>query len=128
MRISDWSSDVCSSDRTGTSLGSSSTGCYCNKERSVELSGAGTLATLPGGDIKSALGGGYRTNRLDFFAGIGNSQNFSRAQDSRYVYAEVSLPIFGSAMSIRGVDRLNVSGPVRYEAYRSEQHTYELQS
>src|SRR3546814_10914820 len=111
MRISDWSSDVCSSDLemsgrsrsyaiapslewvvnggwrlslvgtiaqdrtrfrndafTGTSLGSSSTGCYCNKERSVELSGAGTLATLPGGDIKSALGGGYRTNRLDFFA------------------------------------------------------------
>src|SRR3546814_2620554 len=60
---------------TGTSLGSSSTGCYCNKERSVELSGAGTLATLPGGDIKSALGGGYRTNRLDFFAGIGNSQD-----------------------------------------------------
>src|SRR3546814_15837933 len=55
---------------TGSSLGSSSTGCYCNKQRSVELSGAGTLATLPGGDIKSALGGGYRTNRLDFFAGI----------------------------------------------------------
>src|SRR3546814_2768968 len=50
-------------------------------------------------------------------AGIGNSQNFSRAQDSRYVYAEVSLPIFGSAMSIRGVDRLNVSGAVRYEDY-----------
>src|SRR3546814_13461810 len=42
----------------------------------------------------------------------------STRTDTRFPYTTLCRsPIFGSAMSIRGVDRLNVSGAVRYEDY-----------
>ena len=83
----------------------------------MELSGnGGPLATLPGGEVKAALGAGYRINSLNFFAGDGNSQNFTRSQDSRYVYAELSVPIIGPSLAIpRCRERLVVTGAVGIE-------------
>jgi iron complex outermembrane recepter protein len=101
----------------GTSLDNTSAGCYCNKERSIELNGNGSLTTLPGGDVKAAFGAGYRSNKTAFSAGAGNTQNFTRGQDSSYAYAELSLPIVAPTMEVRGIDRLNLTGAVRYERY-----------
>ncbi|RZL80464.1 MAG: TonB-dependent receptor, partial [Sphingomonas sp.] len=51
---------------TGTRLDYTSTGCYCNDQQSIELSGNGALTTLPAGDVKVALGAGYRSNGTAF--------------------------------------------------------------
>src|SRR3546814_15509901 len=83
MRISDWSSDVCSSDLrlSGTysesdtsvrtsffargALTSVATPKYYNKLRSIELGSEGPLMQLPGGEARLALGVGYRSNTLN---------------------------------------------------------------
>jgi iron complex outermembrane recepter protein len=102
---------------TGTMLDFRSAGCYCNKGQSVEFSGSGRLTTLPSGDIKGAFGAGYRNNEFALFAGAGNTQNISRAQDSRYLYAEISLPVVSPSQAVGGIERLNLTGAVRYENY-----------
>lgn len=101
----------------GPALDSRTKGCYCNKGQSAEFSATGPLATLPGGDLRTALGVGYRNNDFNFFAGVGNSQNIERAQASRYAYAELSLPVVSAAMAIRGIVRLSLTSAVRYERY-----------
>lgn len=110
-------SDFRSDNYTGTVLDSRSAGCYCNGAQSIELSGNGSLAALPSGEIKAALGLGYRNNDFTFFAGSGNVQNITRHQDSRYAYGEISIPIVGPSQAIAGIDRLNLTGAVRYENY-----------
>lgn len=101
----------------GPALDSRTKGCYCNKGQSAEFSATGPLATLPGGDLRTALGVGYRNNDFNFFAGAGNSQNIERAQASRYAYAELNLPVVSAAMAIRGIVRLSLTSAVRYERY-----------
>jgi iron complex outermembrane receptor protein len=101
----------------GTVRDSSSGGCYCNKGQSVEMSGSGSLATLPSGDIKTALGVGYRNNDFKSLGDPGDPQNIARSQDSRYAYGELALPIVGAAQNVRGIERLDLSAAVRYERY-----------
>lgn len=91
--------------------------CYCNSGRSVELAADGSLFRLPGGPVKLAVGTGYRDNTLDAFRGAGNINNVKQSQDSYYVYGELNLPFVSPAQGITGVDRLNLSGAVRYERY-----------
>ena len=102
---------------TGTVLDFRSAGCYCNKTQSIELSANGSLAHLPSGDIKAAFGVGYRNNDFALFAGTGNTQNIARAQNSTYLYGEISLPIVAPSQDISGIERLNLTGAVRYERY-----------
>lgn len=92
-------------------------GCYCNKARSIEAGANGVLTRLPAGDIKAAIGGGYRSNATAFSAGATNPQNFTRSQNSYYGYTEVSVPIVARGMGVAGIDRLNLTGAVRYERY-----------
>jgi iron complex outermembrane receptor protein len=102
---------------TGKRLDYISAGCYCNDQQSLELSGNGALAALPAGDLKVALGTGYRSNGTAFSAGSSNTQNFTRGQDSAYGYAELSLPIVAPAMAVSGIARLNLTTAARYERY-----------
>jgi outer membrane receptor protein involved in Fe transport len=102
----------------GSLLSFRSEGCYCNSGRSVELGASGSLTSLPAGEIKSAFGAGYRRNALDFVAAAGNPNNFSRAQASYFAYGELSIPIVSPAMAIEGIERLALTGAVRYENYR----------
>lgn len=91
--------------------------CYCNSGRSAELAADGTLFRLPAGPAKLAVGAGYRNNALDAFRGAGNINNVKHSQDSYYVYGELSLPLVSPAQGIAGIDRLNLSGALRYERY-----------
>jgi iron complex outermembrane receptor protein len=91
--------------------------CYCNSGRSVELAADGTLFRLPAGPAKLAVGAGYRDNALDAFRGAGNINNVKHSQDSYYVYGELSLPLVSPTQGIAGLDRLNLSGALRYERY-----------
>lgn len=95
------------------------TGCYCNDVASADFSAEGPLFALAGGDIRLALGGGFRNNGLDFrrVATRRAPEDFSVTRRSRYAYGELFLPFVSSDMAIRGIDRLSVSAALRYEDY-----------
>lgn len=91
--------------------------CYCNHSGSAELGGDGTLVEGPGGPVKLAAGAGFRTNKLVRFNGTGASTNVSKAQDSYYLYGELSLPLVSPSAPRLLVHRLLVSAAGRYERY-----------
>lgn len=91
--------------------------CYCNDGRSVEFAADGSLFRLPGGSAKLAIGTGYRSNTLDAFRGAGNINNVRQSQNSYYAYGELNLPLVSPEQEVGGIDRLNLSGAVRYERY-----------
>ena len=92
-------------------------GCYCNKAQSGELALDGTVVGLPGGPLKLAAGAGYRNNDFHGERTKGAPQNIRASQKSYYGYGEVSVPVVGSAQSLPLVDRLILSGAIRYEDY-----------
>ncbi|AYJ84846.1 TonB-dependent receptor (plasmid) [Sphingomonas paeninsulae] len=102
---------------TGTVRDDSKDSCYCNKGQSVELGGAGSLATMPAGDIKAAFGVGYRNNDFKSLGEPDDPQNIIRSQDSRYAFGELALPVVSPGQGVRGIDRLDLSAAVRYERY-----------
>jgi outer membrane receptor protein involved in Fe transport len=102
---------------TGSTRTSANFVCYCNKGYSIEFAGDGSLFRLPGGPVKLAVGAGYRDNSLNAFRGAGNLNNVNRSQDSYYAYGELNLPLVSDATGIAGINRLNLSGAIRYERY-----------
>ncbi|QGP78091.1 TonB-dependent receptor plug domain-containing protein [Sphingobium sp. CAP-1] len=98
-------------------------GCYCNSTYGIEANVEGRLATLPGGDLRLAVGGGYRSNKMDytrttsFTAGSATVQSFEVSRDSYYAFAEAQLPLVGPAQTMPLVHRLVLTGALRYEDY-----------
>lgn len=91
--------------------------CYCNSGKSAEVGGDGTLLRLPAGSVKLAAGAGYRGNRLVRFNGADADTNIAKSQNSYYAYGELSVPLVAPEQGIRFVDRLQLSGALRYEHY-----------
>lgn len=89
---------------------------YRNRAYSGELTLAGPLFKLPGGDAQLAMGGGYRQNRL--WISQGASQR--KASNSTYYgYGEVSLPFVSSVNAMPLLNSLIVSAALRHEEYRA---------
>lgn len=86
--------------------------CYCNKAKSAELSGDGPLVQLPAGAAKIAMGAGYRSN--DFHE---TNLNIKASQNTYYAYGEVNLPLVAPDQHVALINRLSVSGALRYEDY-----------
>jgi outer membrane receptor protein involved in Fe transport len=92
--------------------------CHCNESRMYELGAEGPLFTLGGGDARLAVGTGYRKNSLQeryYFL----SSMIGGDEDSRFGYAEISLPFIGSTGNVRGVHRFEVTAALRSEDYDS---------
>lgn len=87
---------------------------YDNESEVYELSGEGPLVALPAGDVRLALGGGYRAARLD---SLRSGRTTSGILDSHYAYAEAFLPLISPEMAISGIHRLTVNAAARYENY-----------
>ena len=89
-----------------------------------EASAEGPLVRLPGGDVRLALGGGYRRFRLAFNvrATSGGVTQVMRdaveRRESRFGYGELSVPLVGAANRMPLVDALRLSAAVRYEDYK----------
>ena len=92
-------------------------GCYCNRAQSIELTGDGSLLTLPAGDVKVALGIGYRNTYLRNDRGMGFPLNFARSQVNRYGFAELNVPVVGPNNAVSGIARLSVNAAARHERY-----------
>lgn len=91
--------------------------CYCNSARAGEIGADGPLFALPGGPVRLALGGGYRSNTFIRDNGPGNAQNIDRTQDSYYGYAELNVPLVAPGQGVPFADRLAFSAALRYENY-----------
>lgn len=87
--------------------------CNCNSARSIEVSANGPLIDLPGGPIKVALGGGYRTNRF-----VQTDMDLRVSDGITYGYGETEIPIVSSRNDRPLVRQLSFSGAVRFEDYR----------
>jgi outer membrane receptor protein involved in Fe transport len=102
-------------DATGGSL--AQYGCRCNSSRSYEVSGEGPLFTSSAGEVRLAVGGGYRKNEF-------SSKNYVTAQTTtngdegvRFAYAELNAPLVGGESGIAGAHRLAATVAVRSEDY-----------
>ncbi len=88
--------------------------CYCNEGSSLELGGEGPIFALPGGQARLAIGVGERQNDLAI-NGLGSP--VSGAQESRFGYAELYMPVFGEEQAIPGIRRFEISAALRQERY-----------
>lgn len=78
-----------------------------------ELQAEGPLVRLPAGDIRAAIGGGYRRESID-------STSFAPVNAARHVsygYVELNAPLFGKETALAGVQELTLSLAGRYEDY-----------
>jgi outer membrane receptor protein involved in Fe transport len=94
-------------------------GCLCNDLFAIEAGAEGPLFALPGGDVRLALGGGYRRNGFErtlITSGVTTS-TFAAEQEVRFVYAELALPFVGPANAIAGIEELTVTAAIRNEDF-----------
>lgn len=89
---------------------------YKNDIQYIEVSSDGPLVRLPSGEVKVAIGGGYRregfspTTSAAFY-----SYNVSR--NVNYFYAEVQLPVVQPSSTRAGLNELDLSFSGRTEEY-----------
>lgn len=96
-----------------------STGGYLNEIVSLELGAEGPLFTLPGGDARLALGGGFRNTALEYeLQSAAINTAFDATQGVRFAYAELYLPVIAPSNDVAAIDLLTLTAAVRYEDYR----------
>lgn len=92
-------------------------GCYCNASGSAEANANGSLFALPAGNVKVALGGGWRVNDFHSFQTSGGAKEISISQDTYYAFGEVSVPAIAPDQGLRWAHRLDLTAAVRWEDY-----------
>lgn len=96
-------------------------GSYINRIQSAEANAEGPLFRLPGGTARMAVGGGLRNTqfKIDVASLSGGvtipRSDFSVDRHTYYVYGELSLPIISPANGVSLVERLSITGALRYE-------------
>lgn len=96
-----------------------STGGYLNEIVSLELGAEGPLFSLPGGDARLALGGGFRSTGLEYdLQSTAISTAFDATQRVRFTYAELYLPVISPSNDVAAIDLITLTAAVRYEDYR----------
>lgn len=97
---------------------------YDNRLTNFEVSAEGPLVHLPGGDMRLALGGGYRRFQLDFdvrttSGGITRvTRDAVERRESLFGYGELSVPLVGEGNRLPFVEALRLSAAARYENYK----------
>ncbi|MFT4077482.1 MAG: TonB-dependent receptor [Asticcacaulis sp.] len=89
---------------------------YKNYLQYAEATADGTLFTLPSGDVKLAVGGGYRHE--GFMSGRpGTSDAYEGTRDVAYAYAETQIPVVAASETRTGLHSLDLSLSGRTEHY-----------
>ncbi|WP_374551397.1 TonB-dependent receptor domain-containing protein [Sphingobium yanoikuyae] len=91
---------------------------YDNDAQSVELNADGPLFSLPAGDVRVALGGGYRRTGIELnTTTLGVTSNaFKEHSENGFGFAELLVPILSPAQNSRLGRALRLTGAFRYEA------------
>ncbi|WP_317153734.1 TonB-dependent receptor [Sphingopyxis indica] len=105
----------------GGALSQSQRNLYTNRLNSFEASATGVLFAAPGGPAKFAAGLGIRDASFDINASARSGgatvtfADFTVNQHTLYAYGEFQLPLVSADNDIRLVNRLILSGAIRYE-------------
>jgi outer membrane receptor protein involved in Fe transport len=97
---------------------------YENRLNDVEATSEGPLVTLPAGDVRLAVGGGVRrlalgVNITDFLAsGPVTARDFTESRRVQFAYGELSIPLVAPRQRVPLVERLTLSGALRYERWK----------
>lgn len=97
---------------------------YENRLSGIEANAEGPLFAAPGGDARLAIGGGLRrvalhVNITDFLpAGPFTFRDFTESRDVQFAYGELSVPLVGPDLHLPLIDRLTLSGALRYERWK----------
>lgn len=97
---------------------------YENHMRTIEVGAEGPLLSAPGGPVRLAVGGGYRSPGLDVTvtntsAGVTTTPtNYSDSRDIAFAYGELSVPLVSPINHSRFANRLSFNAALRYERYR----------
>jgi outer membrane receptor protein involved in Fe transport len=86
-----------------------------NSTDQVEASANGPVFSLPGGAVKLAIGGGYRTERFGLIQQPGTNAIGSRSV--AYGFAEVFAPLVAPSPTRLGLEALDLSLAGRWEHY-----------
>jgi outer membrane receptor protein involved in Fe transport len=84
-----------------------------NKLSLGEVLGEGPVISLPSGDVRAAVGAGYRTERLDSEALV----PVTASRHIEYGFGEVTLPLIGTQTARAGAQELVLTLAGRYEDY-----------
>ncbi len=84
---------------------------YANWGRYIEVNADGTAFHLPSGDVKMAVGAGYRTEGWRNFDGTSPTRNVE------YAYAEMLAPLVAASPTRTGLHSLDLSLSGRSEHY-----------
>ncbi|HTM81564.1 TonB-dependent receptor [Asticcacaulis sp.] len=84
---------------------------YANSGRYLEVNADGTAVRLPSGDVKLAVGAGYRTEAWR------NSDGTAPTRDVTYAFAEVLAPLVLPSATRTGLHALDLSLSGRAERY-----------
>lgn len=87
---------------------------YINKVHELGIETEGPTFSLPGGDARLSVGGGYRRNSLTV---SGRVEDVKEA--SYYLYAEADLPLISKENNIPLMSRFTLNVAVRHEKYDS---------
>ncbi len=96
---------------------------YDNEIYSVEANAEGPLFRAPGGDVRLALGAGYRSTGLSSLVSstrgtvTTTTERFSDRRSTYFAYVEAALPLIGPDNRGAILDRASIDGAVRYEKY-----------
>lgn len=90
---------------------------YANESRMYEVGAEGPLWSMAAGDVRLALGAGYRHN--DFLYEFNNRPSADGDEGSRFAYVELDLPLVSPVQGMSGVHRFGLTGAVRTEDYDS---------
>lgn len=96
---------------------------FFNGMQSTGIELEGPLWALPAGNARASVGGGYRNNSLDrrsvnlVTAAI--SSVLTADESSRYIYAEVDLPLVSEGQNMPLARRLSLNAALRHENYNS---------
>lgn len=94
---------------------------YEDNLKGAEATAEGPLVRLPGGDARLAIGGGVREIWLHGRARVLNGSDFVTTKDftqrrkTQFAYGELSLPLVGPDQHLPLLERLTLSGALRYE-------------
>ena len=89
--------------------------CICHESRTFEVGAEGPLLELPAGDLRLAVGAGYRANEY-LQRDVLRDFTYAQGEDSsRFGYAELHLPVMGPQSN--NAQRLDVVAAIRREEH-----------
>jgi outer membrane receptor protein involved in Fe transport len=89
---------------------------FKNKAHGVELDAEGRLFSLPAGDVRLALGVGYRHNHFERIL-VGDPIVQGGGRGNYYGFGELALPLVSASNARPLLRELTVTGALRHEEY-----------